>query len=259
MTSVLTGESTQTPRSFLRLPGSCSPTCGWRSTTSSRLRRFKQDCASGNLAPYTFLEPSFLVDPNDEHPPHDVVAGEQFLYDIWQAVSQSPAWPETLLMITYDEHGGTYDHVHPPFGAATPDAKSNPGQEGFTFNRFGVRVPTVLVSPWIQGGNRLSHAQHRTPRHAARHALRPHLPAGHAARLASHPRRQDAHQCSHSCRAHHRTGVHPAPGAHSSFRTSHSPLPRSNRLPPSSRRTPSSEASSRPTPCSRARTPPMSS
>jgi phospholipase C len=113
---------------------------------------FKQDCASDNLAQYTFLEPSFLIDPNDEHPPHDVIAGEQFLFDIWQAVSQSPAWPETLLMITYDEHGGTYDHVQPPFGAACPDAKSNPGKEGFTFDRFGVRVPTVLVSPWIQAG-----------------------------------------------------------------------------------------------------------
>jgi len=113
---------------------------------------FKQDCASGNLAQYTFLEPSFLINPNDEHPPHDVIAGEQFLYDIWQAVSQSPAWPEMLLMITYDEHGGTYDHVHPPFGAACPDAKSNPGQEGFKFDRFGVRVPAVLVSPWIQAG-----------------------------------------------------------------------------------------------------------
>jgi phospholipase C len=113
---------------------------------------FKQDCASGDLAQYTFLEPSFLVHPNDEHPPHDVIAGEKFLFDIWQAVSRSPAWPETLLMITYDEHGGTYDHVHPPFGAASPDAKSNPGKEGFTFNRFGVRVPAVLVSPWIQAG-----------------------------------------------------------------------------------------------------------
>ena len=113
---------------------------------------FKQDCARGGLGQYTFLEPSFLVNPNDEHPPHDVVAGEQFLFDIWQAVSQSPAWSESLLMITYDEHGGTYDHVHPPFGAACPDAKSNPGQEGFTFDRFGVRVPTVLVSPWIQAG-----------------------------------------------------------------------------------------------------------
>jgi phospholipase C len=113
---------------------------------------FKKDCASGKLAQYTFLEPSFLVNPNDEHPPHDVVAGEQFLHDIWHSVSQSPAWPETLLMITYDEHGGTYDHVHPPLGAACPDAKSNPGKEGFTFDRFGVRVPAILVSPWIQAG-----------------------------------------------------------------------------------------------------------
>lgn len=113
---------------------------------------FQQDCASGNLPQYSFLEPSFLIDPNDEHPPHDVVAGEQFLYKIWQALSGSPAWPESLLMITYDEHGGTYDHVFPPFGATTPDSKSNPGEEGFTFNRFGVRVPTVLISPWIQAG-----------------------------------------------------------------------------------------------------------
>jgi phospholipase C len=113
---------------------------------------FKNDCASGNLPQYSFIEPSFLVNPNDEHPPHDVIAGEQFLYQIWQAVSTSPAWPQTLLMITYDEHGGIYDHVHPPYGAATPDEKSDPGEEGFTFNRFGVRVPLVLVSPWIQAG-----------------------------------------------------------------------------------------------------------
>ncbi|KAH8801796.1 phosphoesterase family protein [Xylogone sp. PMI_703] len=113
---------------------------------------FKQDCASGNLAQYTFLKPSFLVNPNDQHPPHDVIAGEQFLFDIWQAVSQSPAWFESLLIITYNEHGGTYDHVHPPFGAACPDVQSSPGKEGFSFDHFGVRVPTVLVSPWIQAG-----------------------------------------------------------------------------------------------------------
>ncbi|HEX3471037.1 MAG TPA: alkaline phosphatase family protein [Silvibacterium sp.] len=118
----------------------------------SHFDTFKSDCASGNLPQYSFLEPSFLINPTDEHPPHDVIAGEQFLYDIWQAVSQSPAWPETLLMITYDEHGGIYDHVPPPWGAACPDAKSNPGEDGFTFNRFGVRVPAVLISPWIQAG-----------------------------------------------------------------------------------------------------------
>jgi len=114
--------------------------------------RFKSDCSAGTLPQYSFLEPSFLVNPNDEHPPHDVIAGEQFLYDIWQAVSKSPAWPETLLMITYDEHGGTYDHVFPPFNAKPPDNKQAGPPYNFAFDRFGVRVPAVLVSPWIQAG-----------------------------------------------------------------------------------------------------------
>jgi phospholipase C len=113
---------------------------------------FKSDCASGSLPQYSFLEPSFVDNPNDEHPPHDVVAGEQFLWAVWQAVSQSPAWSETLLLITYDEHGGTYDHVMPPWGAVCPDDKSNPGEQGFAFNRFGIRVPMIAVSPWIQAG-----------------------------------------------------------------------------------------------------------
>lgn len=113
---------------------------------------FKRDCAEGSLPRYSFLEPSFLDDPNDQHPPHDVVAGEQFLWAIWRAVSQSPQWSRTLLLITYDEHGGTYDHAMPPWGAACPDAASDPGQEGFAFHRFGVRVPAVAVSPWIAPG-----------------------------------------------------------------------------------------------------------
>jgi len=113
---------------------------------------FKQACAHGTLPQYSFLEPSFLDNPNDYHPPHDVVGAEQYLYEIWQAVSKSPKWKQALLIITFDEHGGTYDHVMPPWNAACPDEKSNPGQQGFTFNRFGVRVPTVVVSPWIQAG-----------------------------------------------------------------------------------------------------------
>lgn len=118
----------------------------------SHFDQFKKDCESGSLPQYSFLEPSFIEDPNDQHPPHDVIAGEQFLWQIWKAVSQSPAWPKTLLLITYDEHGGTYDHVMPPWSAAYPDEKSNPGEENFTFNRFGVRVPMIAVSPWIQAG-----------------------------------------------------------------------------------------------------------
>lgn len=118
---------------------------------------FQRDCAAGSLPRYSFLEPSFVDNPNDEHPPHDVIAGEQFLYQIWQAVSQSPAWAQTLLLITYDEHGGTYDHVMPPWGAMPPGpapdgSGGGPGEQGFGFDRFGVRVPMIAVSPWIQAG-----------------------------------------------------------------------------------------------------------
>ncbi len=122
---------------------------------SGRFRQFgsfKVDCADDRLAQYTFIEPSFLDNPNDERPPNDVLAGEQFLYEIWQAVIQSPAWSKTLLLVTFDGHGGNYDHVFPPFGAAPPDVKSDPGEENFNFNRFGVRVPAILISPWIQSG-----------------------------------------------------------------------------------------------------------
>jgi phospholipase C len=114
---------------------------------------FKRDCAKNTLPRYAFVEPSFLDDPNDEHPPHDVTAGEQFLFEIWQAVSSSPGWNNILLLITYDEHGGCYDHAMPPWNAAIPDAASNPGQSDFFFNRFGVRVPMVVVSPYVQPGS----------------------------------------------------------------------------------------------------------
>lgn len=113
---------------------------------------FQQDCAQQSLPQYSFIEPNFLSNPNDEHPPHDVSAGEKFLFDIWQAVSRSVLWGKTLLIITYDEHGGCYDHVLPPSGAASPDKASNPGQENFKFDRFGVRVPAILVSPYIAPG-----------------------------------------------------------------------------------------------------------
>jgi phospholipase C len=113
---------------------------------------FQDACYRDSLPQYSFLEPSFLVDPNDEHPPHDVTLGEQFLQAIWTAVSGSSAFDRILLVILYDEHGGCYDHVPPAPNAVTPDAASNPGQEGFTFNRFGVRTPAVVVSPYVQAG-----------------------------------------------------------------------------------------------------------
>jgi phospholipase C len=67
-------------------------------------------------------------------------------------VSTGANWAQTLLVITYDEHGGCYDHVPPPWGAIVPDTASFPGAQGFRFNRFGVRVPAVVVSPLIEPG-----------------------------------------------------------------------------------------------------------
>ncbi len=124
----------------------------WLTPHFKQFTAFVDDCANDTLPRYSFIEPSFVLDPNDQHPPHDTIAGEAFLHAIWTAVSSSPGWSETLLVITYDEHGGCYDHVLPPFGAAPPDAASRPGDQGFGFDRFGVRVPAVLVSPWIAPG-----------------------------------------------------------------------------------------------------------
>ena len=116
-----------------------------------RMEEFEEDCRDGTLPEYSFVEPSFQLIPNDEHPPHDISLGEQFLLRVWKTVSGSKDWSSTLLLITFDEHGGCYDHVEPP-PAVPPDAASDPGENGFHFDRYGVRVPTLLISPYIEPG-----------------------------------------------------------------------------------------------------------
>jgi phospholipase C len=111
---------------------------------------FQADAAADRLPAFAFLEPSWGPDGNSQHPNYDVARGEQLLLDTYRALRTGPGWEHTLLIITYDEHGGCYDHVHPPTGATPPDA--SPGQFGFDFTRYGLRVPTVLVSPLIPAG-----------------------------------------------------------------------------------------------------------
>jgi phospholipase C len=111
---------------------------------------FQAAAAAGTLPPYTFLEPSWSSTGNSQHPNYDVALGEQLIHDVYEALRAGPGWPGTLLVITYDEHGGCYDHVPPPWGAVVPDQDT--GEFGFGFDRFGVRVPTVLVSPLIAPG-----------------------------------------------------------------------------------------------------------
>ena len=108
---------------------------------------FQSDLDGDNFPDYAFIEPAYAFFPNDEHPPHDVTAGEALIADVYNRICQSRYWESTLLIIPYDEHGGCYDHVTPP-PAPPPDTiySINPP---FNFDRYGVRVPAVFISPYI--------------------------------------------------------------------------------------------------------------
>jgi phospholipase C len=111
---------------------------------------FQVVAASGTLSPFTFLEPSWGSAGNSQLPTYSIGLGDRFIREVYETLRASPNWSRTLLIITYDHHGGCYDHVAPPGGAVAPD--NSTGQFGFDFSRFGVRVPAVLVSPLIAAG-----------------------------------------------------------------------------------------------------------
>jgi len=112
----------------------------------------------GKLSNYTFLAPRFFAIPdfpaNDEHPSHDVSLGEKLISDIYATLRNSVYWNTTLFIVTYDEHGGYYDHVPTPQqGVPNPDGKDAKAPDPpFSFDRLGIRVPTVMASPWINKG-----------------------------------------------------------------------------------------------------------
>jgi len=125
--------------------------------------RFLSDCETGTLPDYSFVSPNYSDHDSargcevasDQHPDHDVQAGEVFIASVYNAIKNSPLWPNTALLIVYDEHGGLYDHVVPPvcipdqFAASVNDIGTG---MPFVFDRLGVRVPAILVSPWIPKG-----------------------------------------------------------------------------------------------------------
>ena len=101
---------------------------------------------------FSLIEPDFMgVTENDDHPPHDVMKAEKLIADVYNAIGANDAlWQSTLLVIFYDEHGGFYDRVSPP-AAIPPDAH----HQEYGFDRLGVRVPALLISPWV--GRRVEH------------------------------------------------------------------------------------------------------
>src|SRR5262245_24119313 len=116
-------------------------------------RQFQADCQSSQLPSYSLIEPQYYPDmahpENDQHPPSVVTLGEQLIADVYNRLRSSKLWIKTLLIITYDEHGGCHDHVPPP--SATQPETPRPDQV-FKFDRFGVRVPAVIVSPYVKPG-----------------------------------------------------------------------------------------------------------
>ena len=110
---------------------------------------FLDDIAAGNLPAVSWIDPHFkdlrVLGPNsnDDHPPSDILAGQDLILTIYNALAAGPQWERTLLIIAYDEHGGFFDHVPPP--SATDDQ--------LQFQRLGVRVPALLISPMVDAGS----------------------------------------------------------------------------------------------------------
>jgi phospholipase C len=140
---------------------------------------FYHDAKEGRLPAYSFIEPNMFHPHTDFHPPgagrirealhlprpNAMAGGEELLARVYEAVRTSPAGGEsnptnTLLLVTFDEHGGTYDHVPPP-PAPPPDPSAPIGQEGFRFDRSGVRIPAIAISAWVDPGT-LVHSEFRS-------------------------------------------------------------------------------------------------
>ncbi|MBV9929003.1 MAG: alkaline phosphatase family protein [Acidobacteria bacterium] len=120
---------------------------------------FRDDCKNDKLPAFSFIEPRFnnlnlpgqFFAAADQHPDHHVFQGEMVIRSVYEALTANKkVWESSLLVITYDEHGGLYDHVPPP--ATVNPGDGHTGSPPFSFERLGVRVPAVLVSPFIPRG-----------------------------------------------------------------------------------------------------------
>ncbi|KAF7833763.1 non-specific phospholipase C1 [Senna tora] len=130
--------------------------------------KFKLHAKLGKLPNYVVVEQRYfdvnLFPANDDHPSHDVALGQKFVKEVYETLRASPQWKEMAVLITYDEHGGFYDHVPTPVsGVPNPDGIIGPDPYYFRFNRLGVRVPTILISPWIEKGTVIHEPDGPTP------------------------------------------------------------------------------------------------
>ncbi|TMB00673.1 MAG: alkaline phosphatase family protein [Deltaproteobacteria bacterium] len=126
--------------------------------------QYFSDAAAGTLPQVSFVDPIFIGPKNvenDEHPPANIQVGQEFVSRVVRALLASPQWPRAALFLTYDEHGGFFDHVPPP-PACVPDGippMLEPGDVPGAFDRYGIRVPVAVVSPFSRPHS-VSHTPH---------------------------------------------------------------------------------------------------
>lgn len=119
---------------------------------------FFDDVKNNDLVDYNFIEPKYdtgnnYLDGNSMHPLNDIRKGELLVKQVYEALRKSNYWKDTMLIITFDEHGGFYDHQSPPRTVATgDDSKYSTIPPCFNFAQLGVRVPTIVVSAYTQKG-----------------------------------------------------------------------------------------------------------
>lgn len=117
---------------------------------------FRADVASGNLPAVSFVDPKFTEFDdglgNDDHPHSDIRNGDAFLSQVFHAVTAGPKWSSTVMVVTFDEWGGFFDHIAPPRVIAPNDVDTNLVNGAAL---LGFRVPTVIASPFTRGANRV--------------------------------------------------------------------------------------------------------
>ncbi|KAK9279191.1 hypothetical protein L1049_012869 [Liquidambar formosana] len=140
--------------------------------------KFKLHAKLGKLPNYAVIEQRYfdvqLSPANDDHPSHDVAKGQKFVKEVYEILRSSPQWKEMAVLITYDEHGGFYDHVPTPVsGVPNPDGIIGPDPYYFRFDRLGIRVPTILISPWVEKGTVIHEPTRPTPHSQFEHSSVP--------------------------------------------------------------------------------------
>lgn len=104
------------------------------------ISNFFDACEDGTLPAFSIIDPDFAA--SDDHPDHDIQRGQAFVASVYKALAESPLWEKTLLIVTYDEHGGFFDHVPPPKAQ----------DDNTDFQQFGFRVPAFVIGPMVKKG-----------------------------------------------------------------------------------------------------------